>query len=330
MKESLQKLEAFITTLSITTEQRAELLLHMQDLLKIDQRKEFMLRRTLKDKHITINLLNQTIEDLKGQKQALSEHQQQIEAINKTLTAQTVLLEKQSATLEENLHQLKIAYRELELFSYIASHDLRSPLRTIASYAQLLEQRYRAQLDTEGQEFLQYVLTGTDQMNHVLEDLLEYARAGDRTRQLLPTDVNKVMELICYNLKKEITESGAVLQTETLPTLNVLRSSLYQILQNLVANAIKFRSAQPPQIRICCIRTATHWHFTVTDNGIGIKEAEAAKIFEPFQRLNQKETSGTGIGLAICKKLVDLHRGKIWYDSKPGEGTTFHFTILAN
>ncbi len=330
MKESLQQLEAYIATLSITTDQRAKLLLHLQELQQIDLRKEFMLRRTLKDKHITINLLNQTIEDLKEQKQALSEHKEQMETINKTLTAQTVLLEKQSATLEENLHQLKMAYRELELFSYIASHDLRSPLRTIASYAKLLEQRYKEQLNEDGQEFLQYVLNGTEQMNNVLEDLLEYARAGGQTRQLMLTDANKVMELVRYNLKKEIADSEAQLQTGPLPELKVLRSSLYQILQNLVANAIKFRSKNAPDIAIHCTHTKTHWHFTVADNGIGIDETQVTKVFEPFQRLNQKDMPGTGIGLAICKKLVNLHYGDIWYESKPGQGTTFHFTIAAH
>ncbi|MEZ5041326.1 MAG: ATP-binding protein [Saprospiraceae bacterium] len=337
MKTTLEQLKSYLEKLALNQGQQDQLSSFIHALDQEVKRQEFMLRRTFKDKEITTNLLNQTIDDLKRQKhyieennQALSEHKKRIEDINTQLIQQKILLERQSAELEDHLHQLKIAYKELEQFSYIASHDLRSPLRTITSYAQLLQHRFEGKLNKEGDEFLQFVVDGAKQMSHVLEDLLEYAQAGGRTRQLVNTDIKKVVELIRFNLKAEIEQTQTLIEVGDLPEVQVLRSSMLQVLQNLVANAIKFKSETPPRIQINCIREKEYWHFSVADNGIGLDERFQEKIFEPFQRLNTVEAKGTGMGLAICKKLVNLHYGTIWYHSQPHQGTVFHFTIAAH
>lgn len=225
--------------------------------------------------------------------------------------------------------QLQQISKELEQYARVLSHDLRSPLRTISSYVELLQNRHKEQLAEEGKTFLQYIAEKTDQMNAVILDLLTYIRAGQRAQQPVLTDVNKVIELVQYNLTEDLERTRGRIEVGVLPKIMAARSSMQQVLQHLIANALQFCSAAPPVIEIRCTRELEHWHFSVSDNGMGLDEAYHQKVFEPFQRIHMGSPSGTGVGLAICKKWVELHQGEIWYQSRPSSGTTFHFTIAA-
>lgn len=225
------------------------------------------------------------------------------------------------------LHQ---ASKELEQYARVLSHDLRSPLRTISSYVELLQKRHKEELAEEGKTFLQYIAEKTDQMNTVIQDLLTYIRTGQRLQQHVLTDVNKVIELVEYQLRAELAATQGKIQVGELPQIMAARTSMQQIFQQLILNALQFRSTAPPVVEIRCIREANHWHFLVSDNGMGLDEVHKHKVFEPFQRIHLGSPSGTGVGLAICKKWVELHQGEIWYAAHPHGGTTFHFTIAAH
>lgn len=315
-------LEKKLQELDISPEQRQQLFDTLFDFLEKKQKRiDFLHNRTLKDKQIAINLLNQAIEDLQVQ-------QEQIEKSNKILTLQKQQLEEQSLQLRESLERLEMSYEELEQFSYIASHDLKSPLRTIASYAQLLQRRYRGKMGEDADEFLDFITTGAQQMNDILEDLLEYAFIRKQKEMFQPVDLNEILAVVRFNLQSELKHSGAVINSCELPSrLPASRSGMVQLFQNLVSNAIKFQREQKPVVNICAERLPEHWQFTVSDNGIGLDESYSKKVFLPFQRLGDQSLPGSGIGLAICKKIVKLHRGDIWYKSTPGAGTTFYFTI---
>ncbi len=226
--------------------------------------------------------------------------------------------------------ELQQASKELEQYARVLSHDLRSPLRTISSYVELLQKRHKQELADEGKTFLQYIAEKTDQMNTVIQDLLAYIRTGQRVQQHLLTDLNKVLELVEYQLRTELTATGGEIRVGELPQIMAARTSMQQIFQQLILNALQFRSTAPPVVEIRCIREAGHWHFLVSDNGMGLDEAHEHKAFEPFQRIHMGSPSGTGVGLAICKKWVELHQGEIWYQARPQGGTTFHFTIVAH
>lgn len=223
--------------------------------------------------------------------------------------------------------ELQQASKELEQYARVLSHDLRSPLRTISSYVELLQNRHKEELAEEGKTFLQYIAEKTEQMNTVIQDLLAYIRTGQRTQQQVLTDLNKVLELVEYQLQTELVAAQGQIRVGELPQIMAARTSMQQIFQQLILNALQFRSAVPPVIEVRCIRASQHWHFMVSDNGMGLEEAHQEKVFEPFQRIHRGSPSGTGVGLAICKKWVELHQGKIWYQPNPQGGTTFHFTI---
>ncbi|PHN03881.1 sensor histidine kinase [Flavilitoribacter nigricans] len=288
---------------------------------KNQERLDFLNARTLKDKSIAINLLNQAIDDLQKK-------QEEIEEVNQTLLLQKLQLEEQSRQLRESLDRLEMSYEELEQFSYIASHDLKSPLRTIASYAQLLQRRYGGQLGEEADEFLQYITSGARQMNDIIKDLLEYSFIQEQKEMFADIDMNEIMGMVKFNLHSELADTQTQLHIGPLPSvMQASKSGMVQLFQNLLSNAIKFQSEEPPEIRITAEDVDTHWKFTVKDNGIGLDESFSKKVFLPFQRLTDRSLPGSGIGLAICKKIVKLHRGEIWYESRPGDGTTFYFTI---
>lgn len=323
MDHLLKVLKSQIDDLPLTEEQKQGVLANLEPLIKEKQeRLSFMQRRTLKDKNIVINLLNQAIEDLKKQ-------QEEVHYKNQILEEQKQLLEIQSHQLRESLERLEMSYEELEQFSYIASHDLKSPLRTIASYAQLLQRRYNGRLDDTADEFLQYIVSGAHQMNNIIKDLLAYSDIqGSNNGSFAAIDLNHVLDQVRFNLHTEIKETQAQIHTEYLPhDLRASQSGMLQLLQNLISNAIKFRGNRQPLIRITANQLDKHWEFEVQDNGIGLDETYHEKAFLPFQRMSDHALPGSGIGLAICKKVVKLHRGKIWYKSRLGQGTTFYFTI---
>ncbi|HEX4808146.1 MAG TPA: ATP-binding protein [Bryobacteraceae bacterium] len=218
---------------------------------------------------------------------------------------------------------------DLEQFAYTASHDLQEPIRNIAIYSELLNQRYGHALDDTGQEFLRYVNAGARRMEMLVRDLLAYTKAAsisDETTGLVDTD--KSLQNALSNLAEAIRQSGAELTYPSLPAVRMREVHLQQLFQNLIGNAIKYRSADQPRITISAEKNDGHWRFGIGDNGIGISPEYKDRIFGLFKRLHaNEEYSGTGIGLAICQRIVDRYRGRIWVESEPGKGSTFFFTI---
>jgi len=252
-------------------------------------------------------------------------------AIFKDITEQK-LLEKQRKQAEEMLAQhaeeLARSNAELEQFAYVASHDLQEPLRMVASYTQLLAKRYQDKLDSDARDFIAYAVDGAVRMQKLIADLLNYSRVSTRGKSVEPSNWDAILERTLPGLKLAISESGAAVSHDPLPTVMGDDMQLGQLFQNLLANAIKFRSDKPPRIHVSAERNGNAWKFSVRDNGIGIAPEYAERIFMIFQRLHSKgQYPGTGIGLAICKKIVERHGGRIWVNSQPGSGATFFFTI---
>ncbi len=232
--------------------------------------------------------------------------------------------------LRETLRELARSNRELEQFAYVVSHDLQEPLRMVQSYVELLRRRYGDRLEDDAQEFLDFALSGARRMQRMVEDLLRYSRLDSRGGEMAPTDLDEVMQEVEANLRTAIEESGAEIRAEKLPTVVADRSQMVQLLQNLISNAIKFRGDDAPLVEIRSVRQNGHYLISVSDNGIGIPAEQVERVFAIFQRLHSQDRyPGTGIGLAICRKIVERHGGRIWVESEPGEGTTFFFTLTA-
>jgi len=246
---------------------------------------------------------------------------QQLVVIIRNITDQKVVKQELAETTRSNM--------ELERFAYIASHDLQEPLRTVQSYLQLLTRRYGEKLDKDAREFINYAVEGAKRMRELIQDLLSYARLSSRTKPFEPTELGRVLTDVSAALRTAVHESGAQLHWGQLPTLAVDRSQIAQLLQNLISNALKFRSkTAAPVVTISAEPVGRAWRFAVQDNGIGIDPAYNEKVFEIFQRLHSREAyAGTGMGLAICKKIVERHGGRIWVDSRVGQGATFYFTL---
>lgn len=232
--------------------------------------------------------------------------------------------------IQHAARELARSNAELEQFAYVASHDLQEPLRMVASYVQLLAERYRDRIDDKAERWIQFTVDGTARMKQLIDDLLELSRVG-RGKPFAPTDCGQVLQAARANLDQAIRDSGAVVTHGPLPTVWADTSQLTQVFQNLLANALKYRSAQPPEIDVRAEELPDEWRFSIRDNGIGIDPAYAERIFVVFQRLHTRaEYPGTGIGLALCKKVIERHGGRIWVESQPGQGATFHFTLPKN
>lgn len=219
---------------------------------------------------------------------------------------------------------------ELEQFAYVASHDLKEPLRTITSYLQLLDQRYQALLDEDGKEYINFAVDGAKRMATTVDDLLQYSRVQRQKVPFGPVDMNEIVTRVKSALRLTLNETNAQITSDVLPTVIANGHQMTQLIQNLISNAIKFRRDDSVKIHIGAERLDNFWRFSVTDNGIGISGEYFQRIFIMFQRLHARdEYPGTGIGLAICKKIVEIHGGQIGIQSKVGSGSTFTFTLPA-
>jgi len=239
-------------------------------------------------------------------------------------------LEKAHDALSRRTMDLARSNAELEQFAYVASHDLQEPLRMVMAYVQLLQRHYRGKLGKDADEFIGFAVDGAKRMQTLIEDLLTYSRVGSRGNAFAPTDINTVLGQTLTDLKTAIAEAGATVTCDPLPIVQGDETQLRQLLQNLVGNAIKYRGERPPEIHLGCKRDGENWHLWAQDNGIGIDPKYLDRVFVIFQRLHTpQDYPGTGIGLAICKKIVERHGGAMWVVSEVGKGSTFHFTLPA-
>ncbi|MBN2342788.1 MAG: PAS domain S-box protein [Deltaproteobacteria bacterium] len=230
--------------------------------------------------------------------------------------------------LKEMMAQLEHSNSELEQFAYVASHDLQEPLRMVSSYTQLLAKRYKGKLDSDADDFIQFAVDGANRMQQLIQDLLQFSRVTTRGMPPEPTDTHAVIAEAMKNLEVLITEKKALITTDELPDVKADKGQLVRVFQNLFSNAIKFCEASPPTIHLSAEPNQHMWQFCVADNGIGIAPQYFEKIFQVFQHLNSiKDYAGTGIGLAICKRIIERHGGKIWVESEPGKGSRFYFTL---
>ncbi len=226
------------------------------------------------------------------------------------------------------VRELKRSNEELEQFAYVASHDLQEPLRMVVSFTQLLQNRYQDKLDDDANEFITYAVDGATRMQNLINDLLMFSRVGTRGKPLKTTDMNVVLEAVISIFRLAIEETNTTFTCDPLPVIIADQSQMIQLLQNLISNAIKFRSEEPLHIQVSGEVRTNEWVFSVSDNGIGIDPKYFRRIFVIFHRLHRKgDYSGTGIGLAVCKKIIQRHEGKIWVESEIGKGSTFYFSI---
>ncbi len=231
---------------------------------------------------------------------------------------------------EEKIAELARSNAELAQFGYVASHDLQEPLRAVASCVQLLQKRYGGKLDARADEFIAHSVAGIKRMETLINDLLAYSRIASQAQPLVQTNVATVLTNVLANLAVAISESGAVVTHDAMPVVEADPTQLAQVFQNLIGNAIKFRGTIAPVIHVSAELRDGELTLSVTDNGIGIEPQYYERIFQVFQRLHtRKEYQGTGIGLAVCKKIVERHRGRIWIESQPGQGSSFRFTLPA-
>ena len=247
--------------------------------------------------------------------------EEEVRRVNAELEAR---MAERTRELERSNRELERSNRELEQFAYVASHDLREPLRMVTSYTNLLARRYQGRLDATADEFMGYVLEGCERMRQLIHDVLEYSRV-DRQHHPEPIELEQALEAACNDLAVAIETSNAHISHDELPSVECTRSQLVQLIENLLSNAIKYRNDEPPRIHVSAREDEDEVVLSVQDNGIGLDMRHGERIFGMFQRLHTRGTyPGTGMGLALCKKIVEIHRGRIWVESAPGEGSTFY------
>jgi light-regulated signal transduction histidine kinase (bacteriophytochrome) len=233
--------------------------------------------------------------------------------------------------VEEQAEDLLRSNAELEQFAYVASHDLQEPLRKVASFCQLLERRYKGQLDERGEQYIEFAVDGAKRMQQLINDLLAFSRVGRLTSDFVDVDLSAALAQALTQLDMVVSEAGAQVTSDPLPTVQGENTLLVQLFQNLVGNGVKFSGGATPRIHIGVRRDGDMWEFCCSDNGIGIEPQYQDKIFVIFQRLHGRDVyGGTGIGLAMCKKIVEYHGGRMWLDTTVTEGATFRWTLPVN
>jgi len=258
------------------------------------------------------------VTDLKRAEQSVREARDELEQ----------RVEQRTAELKNANLELARSNSELEHFAYVASHDLQEPLRMSTNFTELLAKRYKSALDSKADGYIKFILNSTKQMQMLISDLLTYSRVGTKPKPFADVSADAVVKGVLKRLHKAISDAGATITSESLPTVFGDEVQLGELFQNLISNALKFRASEPLCVRISVKADSKAWLFSVSDNGIGIDPKHSERIFVLFQRLHtHDEYEGTGIGLALCKKIVERHGGRIWVESKPGAGSTFHFTI---
>jgi light-regulated signal transduction histidine kinase (bacteriophytochrome) len=246
------------------------------------------------------------------------------------LAQRALELERANEELASAKAQLERSNEELQRFATVASHDLREPLRVVSGFAELLGRRYGDQLEGDGARFIEAITGGVARMDEMIADLLAYARAGNSNQPLEPVDADAVVREAVAGLQRAVDDAGAEVDVTPLPTVLGNAPALRQLFQNLIANAIKFTGDAAPRVRIWAAEVPGGWRFAVRDNGIGIDPAKADQIFGMFTRLHSTERyPGTGVGLAVCQRIVDVHGGRIWVEPAPGGGSQFMFTIAS-
>ncbi|MGB0864690.1 MAG: sensor histidine kinase, partial [Saprospiraceae bacterium] len=268
--------------------------------------------------------------------QDITQHKKQEERIHQLLDKLKVLNAELEETIDERTkklvktnEELMRSNQDLEQFAYAASHDLQEPLRMVGNFVQLLDRKYGDKLDENGKTYINFAVEGVTRMSKLIKSLLLYSRAGRKEAATRVADIGKIVEHKLLDLEQLIKDKNAIVNIEPMPEKVICEPvQLGLVFYNLVVNGLKFNEKEQPTILISCKELEEYWCFRVTDNGMGIEDAYKDKIFEIFKRLNRRdEYDGTGIGLALCKKVVYRHKGKIWFDSSFGEGTTFYFTI---
>jgi light-regulated signal transduction histidine kinase (bacteriophytochrome) len=248
--------------------------------------------------------------------------------LEESIADQARELAQRNAQLARQSLELERSNEELERFAYAASHDLQEPLRMVTSFTGLLAKQYEGQLDEKAQQYIHFASDGAMRMKRLIQDLLDYSRAGARGAELAPIESEAALADALRSLAAAIHEAGATITHDPLPTVLATASQLGQVFQNLIGNALKFRGAATPSIHVGATRDGETWRFSVRDNGMGVEPRHAERIFIMFQRLHTRaEYPGTGIGLALCRRIIERHHGRIWVESTPGAGATFHFTL---
>lgn len=245
--------------------------------------------------------------------------------------AQGIERSRAQEALAGHAAELQRSNAELQQFAYVASHDLQEPLRVVASYTQLLARRYRGRLDADADDFIEFIVDGVSRMQELINDLLTYSRVGTRGGEPAPVDCGAVLADVLANLRASIEQTGARVTRDALPRVQVDGTQLMQVFQNLIGNALKFhRPGTSPRVHVSATRDGDEWTLTVADDGLGIAPEFHDRVFVIFQRLHTRDRyPGNGIGLAVCKKIVERHGGRIWIESRPGEGASIHFTLPA-
>ncbi len=276
---------------------------------------DFMLKRLNKDINVTKNYLNASIEDLQ-------EANEEISKVNNELS-------KMNRNAHENLNKLEIAYTDLEQFAYITTHDLKQPLRTILNFVGLLKSKKGDQLDLEAKMFIRFILDSGNRLDNLINDMLAYSVIGKSGNSKEFIDTQSLISNVLKDIETQINDSNAEVTFDKVSEIFGFQSDLRSLFQNLISNAIKYSKPDvAPKVHISFIENKNAWFFSIEDNGIGFDSNQKEKIFNIFQRLeNARHVSGTGIGLAHCKKIVELHGGKIWAESVPDKGSKFSFYI---